>query len=75
MTDIEYRILEALNKHKEIHGTETLAEMIGSLANVRRVRAHVLILVKHGMIKMEPSTGGRGNKTIYRDAGVLQVQR
>ena len=75
MTDIEYRILEALNKHKEIRGTETLAEMIGSLVNVKLVRAHACILVKNGMIKMERSTGGRGNKTVYRDAGVLQVQR
>ena len=76
MTDIEFGILMALHQRGEIHGTDTLCHAVtGTGNNKKLVYRHALILVANGMIHMEPSAGGRGKKTIYRDAGVLKVQR
>lgn len=72
MTNIALGILLALNEHKEIRGTEELTRILGS-GHKEYVIANALLLAKNGMINMEISTGGRGNKTIYRDAGVIKV--
>lgn len=72
MTSIALGILLALHEHKEIQGTEELARILN--ARDHYVFTNALLLAKYGMIDMQISTGGRGNKTIYRDAGVIKVQ-
>lgn len=73
MTNISLGILIALNEHKTIEGTEQLARILGTREGY--VKTNALLLAKYGMIKMQISVGGRGNKTIYQDAGVIKVQR
>ena len=73
MTNISLGILLTLHEHKEIQGTEELARILGTREGY--VKANALLLAKYGMITMEISPGGRGNKTIYKDAGAIKVQR
>jgi predicted transcriptional regulator len=73
MTNISLGILLALNEHKQIEGTDKLAELVN--AKQKDVTRNALILIKWGMIHCIPGTRGRGHKTIYRDAGVIKVQR
>lgn len=73
MTNISLGILIALNEHKTIEGTEELARILGTREGY--VKTNALLLAKYGMITMQISPGGRGNKTIYKDAGVIKVQR
>jgi hypothetical protein len=76
MTNISYGILEALREHKEIQGTEQLTKIINvHIGHKGRVFAQACTLARYGMIEMIISSGGRGVKTIYRDRGVLKVQR
>ena len=75
MTSTATGILFALNEHKEIQGTEELTILLGiHVGNKRRVFAEALMLSRMGMIEMIISPGGRGNKTIYRDRGVIKVE-
>jgi len=73
MTNISLGILIALDEHKTIEGTEKLARILGTREGY--VKTNALLLAKYGMIKMQISAGGRGNKTIYQDAGVIKVKR
>jgi hypothetical protein len=73
MTNISLAILAALHEHKEIHGTDTLAEIIN--AKQEYVTSNALILHKYGLIDLIIGSRGRGHKTIYRDKGVLTVER
>ena len=81
MTKIEISIIFALNQCGEIHGTETLMEIIGitDLRKKPRVSTAIALLLKNGYVIVEPSLGGRGNKTIYRNTPktsmLFQVQR
>jgi len=72
MTNIALGILLALHEHKEIHGTEELAHLLNSRDHY--VFTNALMLSKYGLIEMVISPGGRGNKTIYRDRGVIKVE-
>jgi len=75
MTSTATGILFALNEHKEIHGTERLTLLLNiHPSHKSRVFAEALSLKRMGMIDMEISPGGRGNKTIYRDRGVIKVE-
>jgi len=71
MTNISLGILIALHEHKEIQGSDELASILKT--RVEYVHTNALLLAKYGLIDMEISTGGRGNKTIYRDKGVITV--
>jgi len=75
MTNISLGILIALNEHKEIKGTNQLARLLNTRAE--DVHANALLLAKYGMIEMQinPQPRGRGHTTIYKDAGVIKVQR
>lgn len=76
MTKTEIDILNALHEHQEIHGTEQLCLTVGvSASKKNRVVAFAVMLHRLGLIDMELSAGGRGNKTIYRNAGTLKVQQ
>lgn len=74
MSKTEVEILRLLNKHKVIRGTANLAVMLGTKAK-HEVYVAACLLSKHGLIHMQPGRRGRGNTTIYRDAGILQVKR
>jgi hypothetical protein len=71
MNNISLGILRALHEHKQINGTETLAAILN--AKKHYVHTNAIILARYGMIEIIPGIG-RGNKTIYKDAGVLRVK-
>lgn len=76
MTSIATDILLALNEHKEVQGTEALTLLLNrGVSSKRRVFSEAIALHRLGMIEMIISHGGRGHKTIYRDRGVIKVQR
>ena len=76
MTSIATDILLVLNERKEIQGTEALTLLLNkSVSSKRRVFSEAIALHRLGMIEMIVSPGGRGKKTIYRDCGVIKVQR
>lgn len=72
MNGIEMAILQALHKYKRIEGTAELAELVNT--KPEHITAAALILHRHGIIRMTIRTG-RGNKTIYEDNRILEVQR
>lgn len=72
MTNISLAILIALHEHKVIRGTDTLAEIIN--AKQEYVTSNALILHRYGLIDLELGSRGRGNKTIYRDKGIITVE-
>lgn len=73
MTNIALGILLALNEHKEIKGTNELARLLNTTSH--HVFTNAIILAKYGMIEIQinQKPRGRGNATIYRDAGVIKV--
>jgi predicted transcriptional regulator len=73
MTNISLGILLILNERKEIRGTNELARLLNTRAE--DVHTNALLLAKYGMIEMQINSQprGRGNATIYRDAGVIKV--
>jgi DNA-binding IscR family transcriptional regulator len=72
MNNISLGILRLLDEHKEIKGTGALAEMLN--AKRHYVFTNAIMLQKYGMIEIVPGGKGQGNKTIYRDAGMLKVK-
>lgn len=75
MTNLQTGILFILHEHKEIRGTETLARLLNTPTNKGRVFSACLSLNRMGMIDMQISDGGRSKPTVYRDRGVIKVQR
>ena len=77
MTNISLGILHALHEHKEIRGTQRLAEMLNT--DTRHVVTNGIMLHRQGLIEMVFDVnfrkGGRKHATIYRDRGVMDVKR
>jgi len=71
MTNIALGILIALDKHKEIHGIETLACMLNT--QEKYVRRTTTLLAAFGWITIIPGSRGRGHKTVFRDCGVIRI--
>ncbi len=68
--NIALSILNALHHQHTIYGVQTLARMVN--ADPRCVRKRALTLAAWGLIRLTPGKCGRGNATIFQDAGALK---
>ena len=74
MTNTEMQILRVLDEHKEIQGTEQLERLV-NVSYHHHILTSAVLLAKAGLISIEKSLGGRGNKTIYRSNNDLFTVR